>query len=261
MMAQRGLGAKGMQDHVAVSVADGVQTIRFDRPEKNNALDAEMHEAAADALSIAERDSRIRTVLFAGMPGIFATGHDPDDIRRFVREAAFGASALRFMKTLATLDKPVVAAVDGLAVGIGTVLLFHCDYVVASEWSVFSAPFADWGVTPEGAASLLAPRLMGHHRAFELLVLGESFDAQRATVAGLVNRVATAADVEDVAFAAAKSLAAKPPEAVRAARRLMLGERREVNTRIDQEAAAFVELLRSPAARDALDAYLDKDAG
>ena len=162
------------------------------------------------------------------------------------------------MKTFATIDKPVVAAVDGLSVGIGTILLLHCDFVVASEWSIFSAPCADLGVPPEGGASLLAPAILGYHRAFELLVLGEQFDTQRGLQSGLINRVVPAEEVDAVAFGYAKALAAKPPEAVRMGRRLMRGDRRDVLTRINQEAASFADLLRSPAALDALTMFIDR---
>ncbi|MEO8667001.1 MAG: enoyl-CoA hydratase-related protein, partial [Bauldia sp.] len=188
-------------------------------------------------------------------------GNDIEELRAFAEDGALGESPIRFLKTIGTVEKPIVAAVDGMAIGIGTTLLFHCDYVVASEWSNFSTPFADLGVSPEAASSLLAPRLMGYHRAFELLVLGEQFDAQRAYQAGLVNKVVAAEDVELVALGAAKALAAKPPEAVRTGRRLLRGDRREVLTRIDLEATAFTDLLQSPAARDALEAFLNRHRG
>ena len=165
-----------MNDHIAVDVRDGVQTIRFDRPEKSNAMTGEMFDMAADAVSLAERNTSVRAVLLAGMPGVFTAGHDAENLRTYVQHAKFGDAPIRFMKTFATIDKPVVAAVDGLSVGIGTILLLHCDFVVASEWSIFSAPCADLGVPPEGGASLLAPAILGYHRAFELLVLGEQFD-------------------------------------------------------------------------------------
>jgi enoyl-CoA hydratase/carnithine racemase len=193
------------------------------------------------------------------MPGIFTVGHDKEDLRGFADSGAIGDSTLRFLKTIATVEKPVLAAIDGLAAGIGTALLFHCDYVVASDWSIFSAPFVDLGLAPEAASSLLAPRLMGYHRAFELIVMGEQFDAARALQAGLVNKVVTAGDVEQAGFDAALALAEKPPEAVRLARRLMRGDRREMVIRIDQEAAGFTDLLRSPAARDALQAHFDRE--
>ena len=247
-----------MNDHIAVDVRDGVQTIRFDRPEKSNAITGEMFDMAADAVSLAERNTSVRAVLLAGMPGVFTAGHDAENLRTYAQNAKFGEAPIRFMKTFATIDKPVVAAVDGLSVGIGTILLLHCDFVVASEWSIFSAPCADLGVPPEGGASLLAPAILGYHRAFELLVLGEQFDTQRGLQSGLINRVVPAEEVDSVAFGYAKALAAKPPEAVRMGRRLMRGDRRDVLTRINQEAASFVDLLRSPAALDALTMFIDR---
>jgi enoyl-CoA hydratase/carnithine racemase len=248
-----------MHEYVHVEHADGVQTIRFDRAESGNALTAEMLDAAADAISNGERDSRVRALLICGMPGVFTAGHDHAELSRFVSENSFGEAAIRFLKTLATVDKPIIAAVDGVAFGIGTTLLFLCDFVVASEWASFSAPFVELGTAPEAGVSLLAPRTIGYHRAFELIIMGEQFDAERACTAGLVNRVVPAEEVDNAALGFARALAARPPEAVRLARRLLRGvERRDVLQRIDQEAAAFTELLRSPAARDALQAYIDR---
>jgi len=249
-----------MTDHVVSEVGDGVQTIRLDRIEAENALTAGMCEAAADAISFAESSSRIRAILIVGEPGIFTAGHDPAELNAIAERGGMSESALRLMKTIATVDKPVVAAVDGASAGIGTGLLLHCDYVVASEWSVFSASFAEIGLAPEGAASLLAPRLMGYHRAFGMMVMGDQFDAHQAMQAGLVNRVVAAGEVETAGPEAARALAALPQEAIRLARRLMRGDRREVVARIDQEAAAMTELLRSPAARDALAAYIETKA-
>jgi enoyl-CoA hydratase/carnithine racemase len=188
---------------------------------------------------------------------VFTAGHDPAELAVFAERGGMGESALRLAKTDATVDKPLVAAVDGFASGFGTALLLHCDYVVASEWSVFSAGFAEIGLAPEAGASLLAPRAMGYQRAFGLMVMGDQFDAHRAMQAGLVNRVVAAEEVEKAGPEAARALAELPQEAVRMARRLMRGDRREVLARIDQEAAAFTELLRSPAAQDALSAHIE----
>ena len=246
-----------MIDHVISGVTGGVQTIRFDRLEAENALDAGMCDIAADAIAFGESSSLVRAILLTGGPGVFTIGHDPAELSAFAEEGAIGESVLRLLKTLATVDKPMVAAVDGPVLGFGTTILFLCDYVVASEWASFAAPFADIGLPPDAASSLLAPRLLGYHRAFALMVLGEHFDALQAREAGLVNRVVPAEEVETVASEVAAALAAKPPEAVRMARRMMRGDRREVLTRIDQEAAGFIELLKSPAARDALQAWLD----
>ncbi|WP_421724609.1 enoyl-CoA hydratase-related protein [Bauldia sp.] len=248
-----------MDEHISIDVAEGVQTIRIDRPDRSNAFTADMFDACVEAIELAERDTAARVILFAGTPGVFTAGHDPDDLRSYAESGNFGESPIRFMKTLATVDKPVVAAVDGLAHGVGTTILFHCDFVVASEWSVFACPFAALGLPPEGGTSLLAPYIMGYHRAFELMVLGEQFDAQRALTSGLVNRVVQPEEVGTVAFDYARALAAKPPQAVRMARRLMRGERQDVVVRINQEAKGFGDLLRSPAAHDALYAYVDRE--
>jgi enoyl-CoA hydratase/carnithine racemase len=246
-----------MVDHVINEVADGIQTVRFDRLEAENALTAAMCEAASDAIAFGESSSRVRAIVLAGGPGVFTSGHDRAEVAGFAEEGAIGDSAMRLLKMLATVDKPIVAAVDGPVHGFGTTILFLCDYVVASEWASFAAPFADIGLPPDAAASLLAPRLLGYHRAFALIVLGESLDAHQAREAGLVNRVVPAGEVDGAARDVALALAVKPPEAVRMARRMMRGDRREVLTRIDQEAAGFIELLKSPAARDALQAWLD----
>lgn len=247
-----------MSDHVIAAVADGVQTIRFDRFEAMNALTAAMCDAAADAIAFGESSSRVRAILLCGGPGIFTSGHDVAEIEAFVDHAAIGVSVMRLLKTLATVDKPIVAAVDGPVFGFGTALLFLCDYVVASEWSSFSAPYAEIGLAPEAAISLLAPRLMGSQRAFALIVAGDQFDARKAEQAGLVSRVVAPDEVDGAALEAARALAVKPPEAVRTARRLIRGDRREVLARIDQEANSFIELLKSPAARDAFQAFLDR---
>ena len=247
-----------MINHLTVEVADGIQTIRFDRLEQENALTAAMCEAAADAIAFGESSSRVRVILITGSPGIFTSGHDAKEIAGFVEQATIGQSVIRLTKTLATIDKPVVAAVDGPVFGFGTTLLFLCDYVIASEWASFAAPFVDIGLAPDAGSSLLGPRLLGYQRAFGLMVMGDHFDARQAQEAGLVNRVVPPEEVESAGQEAAFAIAAKPPEAVRMARRLMRGERREVAMRIDQEAAGFTELLKSPAARDALQAYLDR---
>lgn len=246
-----------MTEHVAVSIAEGVNILRLDRPDQQNALTSNMFDALSDALAFGESSSRVRCFLIMGMPGVFTAGTDREDLRSFVDHGVIGDSAIHFFKTLALLEKPLLAAVDGIAGATGTALLMQCDYVVASEWATFSAPFADLGLVPEAGSSLLAPRLMGHHRAFELFVLGDQFDAQRAFQAGLVNRVVSAEDVETVAVTAALAIAAKPPEAIRSALKLMRGDRLDSVQRIEKEAANFCDLLRSPAARDALQEHID----
>jgi enoyl-CoA hydratase/carnithine racemase len=247
-----------MDDMVRIEVSGPVMTVRFDRPEKKNALTLGMYEAAADALVLGEADSKIRCFVIGGTAGAFCAGNDIRDFRAVADNGVVNASNLRFLKTLATVEKPIVAAVDGMAVGIGTTILLHCDYVVASEWSIFSTPYAELGMTPEGAASMLAPRQLGYLNAFELLVMGDNIDAPRAQEMGLISRIVPPDLVEEAAAMAAEAIANKPPEAVRAARKLMRGDGRDISQRIDAEANAFADLLRTREARDAFEDFLSR---
>jgi enoyl-CoA hydratase/carnithine racemase len=244
-------------DHVISEVAEGVHTIRIERVETMNRLTLAMCDEIADAIAFAEGSSRVRAVLITGAPGMFCGGHDVDALQSFADSGTVDDSVLRLLKTMATVDKPVIAAVDGPSFGLGTTLLLLCDYVVASEWAIFSLPQAEIGMPPEGGASLLAPAIMGYQRAFGLLVMGDQLDAHQAMNAGLVNKVVSADAVDSAGFEAARILAEKPPEAVRMARRLMRGERRDITQRIDLEATQFSDLQHSPAARDAMQAYID----
>jgi enoyl-CoA hydratase/carnithine racemase len=250
-----------MTDAIRSERSGGVQIVRLNRPEKKNALTSAMYAALADALEAGERDEAMRVHLIAGAPGAFSAGNDIGDFLAFAEAGELGAPILRFLRTVAGLDKPLVAAVDGLAIGIGTTLLLHCDLVYCTPGSTFRTPFLDLGLVPEAASSLLAPRLMGHARAFELLCLGAPFDAERALAAGLVNAVVDADRVEDAARDAAEALANKPVEALRAARRLLKREPQEVLHRIDEEAALFSERLRSKEAQAAFAAFMDRKGG
>ena len=247
-----------MTEEIAVAVVDGVQTIRFNRPAKKNALNSAMYTALSAALVAGDRDPAVAVHLFAGSPGAFSAGND---IAEFLSGGAgLAQPTVDFLRALPHVAKPMVAAVDGLAVGIGTTLLLHCDLVYASPRSRFVTPFLNLGLVPEAASSLLAPRRMGHHKAFELLVLGETWSAEQAERAGLLNAVVPEADVEARARAAALRLAAKPPEALAAARRLLKGDVGEIVARIDAEVAVFAERLTSPEAKAAFAAFLAKSA-
>ncbi len=239
-------------DLVKVETREAVEIIRLDRPDHMNAMTGEMYDAVSDALVLGEGDSQVRAIVIAGSPGMFTQGADERELEEYVSTGSVTPSALRFMKTIATLDKPLIAAVDGPAMGIGTTLLFLCDYVLASEWSMFGVDHVVAGLPLDAAASLLAPRMIGHHVAFELLVMGETLDTARAKEIGLVNRIVAAESVEEAAFELAARLAGRPPEAVRLAKRLLVGDRREVVTRITSEASSFAALQRSPHASAAL---------
>jgi len=248
-----------MAEGIDIACAGPVQTLRFARPEKKNALTSVMYDALAGALEAANGDDAIAVNLFLGSPGIFTAGNDIGDLLRIAAKGhGLSASILRFLRALATSEKPIVGGVDGAAIGIGTTLLMHCDHVVVSDRSVFLTPFVDLGLVPEAASSLIAPRLMGHVRAFELLVMGKEFSAEAALQAGLVNRVVEPDQLEDAAKEAAAAIAAKPRQAMMMARRLIRGDQSEILARIAAEAECFAERLASREAQAAFSAFLQK---
>ena len=245
-----------MSSHTNITDKGGVRIVGINRPDKKNALTADMYDAMAAALTSAKLSSDIRCIMFAGGPGAFCAGNDLDEFRK-AAELGEGLddSVLRFLHALASSEKPLVAAVNGLAIGVGTTMLLHCDYVVASREARFVTPFVNLGLVPEAASSLLAPRLMGPRHAFAMLVMGEPLDAQAAMAAGLVNAITESADVDQHALEAAQKIAKLPPDAVLASRRLMRGSPEEIITRIDAEADFFRERLQSPEAQAAFAAF------
>lgn len=249
------------QAGIDIQISDGIQILRFVRPEKKNAINAAMYRALADALEAGDASEGIAAHVFIGSDGVFSAGNDLTDFLRPgpERDAAM-ADVLRFIRLLPSVRKPMLAAVDGLAVGIATTLLFHCDLVFASERATFSAPFLDLGLVPEAGSSLLGPQRLGYARAFELLVLGTVFAAERLREAGLINAVLPAEQVEAAAIEAARSLAAKPPGALALSRRLLRGDPGELSRRIETEAEMFSERLASPEAARALTAFAQRRA-
>jgi enoyl-CoA hydratase/carnithine racemase len=250
-----------MTQEISIGIADGVQTIRFTRPEKKNALTSAMYAAMTEALGASDRSDAVAVHLLVGSGGVFSAGSDIGEfLARSRGDAGLTGSVLAFIRALPRVAKPIIAAVDGLAVGIGTTMLLHCDLVYATPAASFRTPFLDLGLVPEAGSSLIAPLRMGHARAFELLALGEPFTAERAREAGLVNAIVPAEELERHALQAAHHLAAKPPEALFATRRLMRGDPEEVLARIDEEVKVFAERLTSPEAREAFSAFLEKRA-
>lgn len=240
-----------------------VQIVRMSRPSKKNALTRDMYNAMTAALLEADKSPDVAVHMIAGSGGVFTAGNDIGDFAKRgtvdLTQRKEGASSL--ISTLPTLTKPVIAAVDGLAIGVGVTMLFHCDLVYASPTAVFRTPFLDLGLVMEAGSSLMAPRIMGHQRAFELLCLGEPFTAEEARDAGFVNRVVPAADLEAKAMQAAQKLAAKPPGALFAARRLMrIGVEQAALERIAEEGKVFAERLGSAEAKEAFAAFLEKRA-
>jgi enoyl-CoA hydratase/carnithine racemase len=247
-----------MTEHVAIELSERIQTLRLDRPQKKNAITGAMYEAMAAALADGERSADVAVHVIAGRPGVFTAGNDIGEFLAYAEGGALGPSVLAFLRSLVGLGKPLIAAVDGLCIGVGTTLLLHCDLVYASPASVFRTPFLDLGLVPEAGSSLLMPMRMGHARAFEMICLGETFDAERAREAGLVNRIVAAEAVEPTAREAARRLAAKPPAALAAARRLVRGDPAAILERMDREVTVFSERLRSAEAKEAFAAFLEK---
>lgn len=244
-----------MTDHVLLTRTAHVLEIRLNRPDKRNALTGAMYGAMADALVAAEGDADVHAVVFSGEGASFTAGNDLNDFLQ--RPAQDGpAPVYRFLQAIAGSSVPLVAAVQGNAVGIGTTMLLHCDFVVAAPDAMLRVPFADLGLVPEAASSLLLPRLLGHHRAAAMLMLGDPMGAEAAHVASLVHAIAPdAASARSVALGIAQKLAAKPAEAMRATRRLMHAETAEVIARMDMEGRVFAERLASAEFKAAAHAF------
>ena len=240
---------------VTVTDEGAVRIIRLNRPEKKNALTLAMYAEMARALREADQSGTIRCSVIAGVPGAFCAGNDITD---FLNASSGGLDARtpEFLHTLARRQKPLVAAVDGVAVGVGTTMLFHCDHVVASTGATLSTPFLKLGLIPEAASTLLAPMRMGYARAFSLLIMGRPLTAAEAKDAGIVNTVVDSTEVDATALNAAQEIAALPPKTLAVARGLMRGHLDEVIKQIDAEARHFRDLLQSDEARAAFAAFL-----
>jgi enoyl-CoA hydratase/carnithine racemase len=243
-----------MSQKLLISRADGAVSLLFNRPEKKNALDRETYLSLIDALAQAQDDPSVRAVVFAGAGADFTAGNDLADFRDFVGKPQ-EFPALAFVRAVAAFEKPMVAAVTGDAVGIGTTLLFHCDLVYASPDARLRMPFIDLGLVPEAGASVLVPRRIGMARAAQYLLLGEGFSGEEAFRLGIVNRLAPPEAVLDAAMEAARRLAAKPAEALFASRRLLRGDPAEILARIDAEAEIFARALLSPQTRERFAAF------
>lgn len=244
---------------VEVQAGDGINVIRLNRPDKKNALSAEMYRLFSQALEEGERSQAVAAHVVLGVPGAFSAGNDLGDFQAHAAGGSGGLDdVLRFLRLLPMLRKPMVAGVDGLAVGVGTTLLFHCDLVYASARSTFATPFVDLGLVPEAGSSLLAPQRLGYARAFEMLVLGEAFSAERLREAGLVNDIVDQDAVEDMAKAAGVRLSRKPATAVALSRSLLRGDVGVLGERIEAEVRIFKDRLASPEAQAAFAAFLEK---
>jgi enoyl-CoA hydratase/carnithine racemase len=237
-----------------------VRTIRMNRPEKKNALTTAMYTAFAEAIRVADGDPGVRVMLIEGAGDAFTAGNDLQDFLAHAQQDG-PRPVLDFLQVFSHAAKPIVAAVHGVAVGVGTTMLAHCDLVYAAEGARFSMPFVNLGLCPENASSFLLPSICGYQRAAELLMFGDAFDAAKAREVGLVNAVVPLAELGATAAAAAQKLATKPPASLRLTKRLL---RRawmpEIEAALDAESKAFAERLSSPEAKEAFTAFFEKRA-
>ncbi|MGE3304861.1 MAG: crotonase/enoyl-CoA hydratase family protein [Rhizobiaceae bacterium] len=247
-----------MTDHIVVERAGAVQTIRMNRPQKKNAITRAMYGAMAAALTAADADPAIRVSVMLGVPGAFSAGNDIADFMVVATGGDGGTEVFDFLVALARAQKPIVSGADGIAVGIGTTIHFHCDLTFATPRTEFRTPFVDLGIVPEAGSSLLAPATLGRQQAFALLALGTGFSAERAKAAGLIYEVVPEADLERIVMSAAEAIAAKPPEALKLSRDLMLGDRDALVERIREEGALFRARLKSDEARAAFMAFMSR---
>ena len=239
-------------------IDQGVMTLTFNRLDKKNSITAAMYASLADAIENAQANTEVRVVLIQGHETIFSAGNDIAD---FLNHPPSGhdAPVFRFLRAIAGFSKPLLAAVAGPAVGIGTTLLFHCDLVYAGDNAAFSMPFVNLGLCPEAGSSILVPQMMGHHRAAEALLMGEPFMAEAAQEVGLINRVVPPTEVNSYAQAQARKLAAKPMSSLVETKRLIKsGQSAQIMAQIEAEAASFGRMLQEPAAREAFGAFMEK---
>jgi enoyl-CoA hydratase/carnithine racemase len=241
-----------------IDTTDRVMTITFNRVDKKNSFTTAMYADMADALADAQAEDNIRVVVIQGHETVFSAGNDIADFLK-TPPTAMDAPVFRFLRAISNFTKPVVAAVCGPAVGIGTTLLFHCDLVYAGDNAAFSMPFVNLGVCPEAASSLLAPQRMGYGRAAEALLLGDPFMAEAALEMGLISRIVPPAEASALAQRQAQRLAAKPFSSVLETKRLMKhSHASEVDQRLIEEAEVFGRMLGEPAAREAFGAFMEK---
>ena len=247
---------------IRTATLNGVATIEIARPEKKNAITVAMYQAMADALDAAQADAAVRAVLVTGQPGIFTSGNDIEDF--MARPPGQGSDAaespvFRFMRALTSIDKPVVAAVTGAAIGIGTTMLLHCDFVYVSDEARLAMPFVSLGLVPEFGSSLIVPQLMGNVRAADKLLLGDPFTASEAVEAGIASAVLPAPEVVNHARRVAERFKALPPGAVRETKRLLRRARNAaVLETIGVEGCVFAKRLQSPEAKEEFSAFFQK---
>ncbi|MGY4572944.1 enoyl-CoA hydratase-related protein [Bradyrhizobium sp. USDA 3256] len=247
-----------MTEHVKVEIAAGVMTLTLQRPEKKNALTGAMYNAMSQALRQAETDPAVRVILFQGDGDSFTAGNDLADFASQARgESAVDSPAHRFIETISKVGKPLVAAVQGNAVGVGTTMLLHCDLVYLAENARLITPFVNLALVPEAASSWLLPLRIGHARAYAMFALGEPMDAQGALASGLANAVVPQADLRQRAHDAAIALTRRPVGSLGMTKKLMR-EQQRIAAQIAEEGVLFKERLTTPEAREAFAAFAER---
>ena len=246
---------------ILTHVEAGVMTLTFNRVDKKNSITRAMYAALADGLERAAQDAAVRVVLIQGDATVFSAGNDIGDFQNAPADPGPREEqpVWRFLRAIASFPKPIVAAVCGPAVGVGTTLLLHCDLVYAGDNAAFALPFVNLGLVPEAGSSLLLPQMLGYHRAAEALLLGEPFMAEAALEVGLVSRVLPPTECNAVAQQQARKLAAKPLASLVETKRLMKGSQQAaVLARMDEEGQLFGRMLHEPAAREAFAAFAQR---
>lgn len=247
-----------MTDYIRFATDGGIARLTFNRPDKKNAITPDMYATLAQGLREAATDDSVRVIVITGSPGVFTAGNDLED---FLHHPPQGSDSpvLQFMRALRDHPKPIIAGVDGMAIGIGTTLLMHCDLVYASERARFAMPFTQLGLCAEFASSLLLPQLAGYHRAAEMLLTGESFSVDVAVEIGLVNRMLASSELDSVVDSKAQALVALPADAVQTTKRLMKASQRSmVEAVMQEELTEFTRLLSGPDAKEAFEAFIQK---
>ncbi len=247
-----------MSDLIHVEIVERINRIRINRPDKKNALNLAMYDAMTAAVENGEKDDQVRVHFFTGTDSSFTSGNDLADFMQSPPTSE-DSPVGRFLNAIVTAKKPIVAAVNGLAIGVGTTMLLHFDLVYAAESARFSLPFTNLGLCAEAGSSMLLPRMIGHQRAAELLLLGEMFDAQTAKEASIVNKVFADADLQENALAQARKLAALPPNAIRVTKGLMKrSTEAELTAAMRAEMTYFMEMLTGPEAMEAMSAFMQR---
>jgi enoyl-CoA hydratase/carnithine racemase len=248
-----------MTSELVIERVGHVFKIVFNRPQKRNALTRTMFRGMIEAIREADDDRSVNAIVLCGSSGTFTVGSDILDFLTEVREGP-DIAAFDFIKTLVLCDTPIVAAVEGIAAGIGTTMLLHCDLVYAAPGATFVMPFIDTGLVPDACSTFLVPRRVGMLKAVQLLLLGEKFGAQEAVQLGIANEVVRSDALFSHALRQAERLATRPLDALQAARRLMRGDRDEILRRMDAEVTAFKAALQTEEARTAFKAFLKRKA-